>query len=156
MLKYNRLAIAFYIFCSSCASAKINTNEKESLPAAALKPYGRYVLHNKKDLELIGSAVHFGFSFQGKECKLFASIRDTTAHNYLQYELDGEYQNKIRISGNSSKPIVLTAQEERTHTVWVYKATEAHSGAIVIQKTTGKKCKATPKACGSFNRIYWQ
>ncbi len=145
MLKYNRLAIAFYIFCSSCASAKINTNEKESLPAAALKPYGRYVLHNKKDLELIGSAVHFGFSFQGKECELFASIADTKGHNYLQYELDGEYQKRVRISGNSNKPILLTAQKKELIQVWVYKATEAHSGAIVIQKIKGKNVKPLQK-----------
>jgi hypothetical protein len=31
---------------------------------------------------------------------VFAYLTDTTAHNYLQYELDGVYQKRIRIVGN--------------------------------------------------------
>ncbi len=150
MFRYNCLAVAFCIFCLSCASPKINTNKKDSLPATALKPYGRYVLNDKINLELISSAVHFGFSFQGKECELFASIADTKGHNYLQYELDGEYQKRVRISGNSNKPILLTAQKEGINTVWVYKATEAHSGAIVIQKITWKNIKPLQKPVASL------
>ena len=103
-----------------------------------MKPYGRFIINKDKDLELISSAVHFGFSFEGKECRVFASIPNTKGHNYLQYELDGKYQKRIKITKNSSQPIILTAQKEGTHTVWVYKATEAHTGAIVIQKITGK------------------
>ena len=98
----------------------------------------------EQNVELIGSAVHIGFSFEGNECRIFASIPRLASHNYLQYELDGEYQKRIKISGNSRLPIVLTAQKGGTHTVWVYKATEAHTGAIVVQKITGKNVKALP------------
>jgi hypothetical protein len=119
-------------------SSKISTAAGNSLPATALKPFGRYILNNRQNLELISSAVHFGFSFEGKECLVYASIPDTNGHNYLQYVLDGNYQKRIRISGNSNQPFTLTAQKEGTHIVWIYKATEAHTGPIVIEKITAK------------------
>jgi hypothetical protein len=142
ILKYNRLVIVFCLLCLSFTSAKIITKTTRVLPATALKPFGRYIVNKEQNVELISSAVHFGFSFEGNECQIFASIPGTEGHNYLQYELDGEYQKRIKISGNSKLPIVLTAQKGGTHTVWVYKATEAYTGAIVIQKITGKDLKA--------------
>jgi len=60
-------------------------------------------------LELISSGVHFGFTFHGKECKLYASNFYAGGHNYLQYVLDGVYQKKIRIDENSQEPILFTA-----------------------------------------------
>ena len=113
-----------------------------TLPATALHPYGRYVVNGAKELELISSAVHFGFSFTGPECRVFAALPNGQGHNYLQYELDGVYQKKIRIEGNSAAPAVITAPGPGRHTVWIYKATEAHTGPIAIQKITGPRIKA--------------
>jgi hypothetical protein len=116
------------------------------LPATALQPYGRYRMNNTnntQNLELISSAAHFGFTFEGTEVRLFASIPNTGGHNYLQYELDGVYQKKIKIVSNSTDPIILKARSGGRHTVWVYKATEAHTGPIFIEKITGKSVQTT-------------
>lgn len=83
-------------------------------------------------MELISSAAHVGFSFEGKACKLYIST--PSGHNYLQYELDGKYERKIRIDATSKEPVVLKAANEGKHTIWLYKATEAHTGAIIIKQ----------------------
>jgi hypothetical protein len=135
-----KLFYALAIFCllySSCTSSKKITADSE-LPASSLFPFGRYDWNDKHDLELISSAVSFGFQFTGKQCEVFAHLNDTSAHNYLQYELDSVYQIRIKIPGNENKPVMITANKEGIHTVWIYKATEAHTGPIFIEKITGK------------------
>ncbi len=117
---------------------------KNELAAKALYPIGRYIMDKEQNLELISSAVHFGFTFKGKECKIFATLPTWLNHNYLQYELDGTYQKKVKITQGSDSPLVIHATSGGMHTVWVYKATEAHTGAIIIKKITGKNIKALP------------
>ena len=97
---------------------------------------------------MISSAAHLGFSFTGLQCEISAYIADEAGHNYLQYELDGTYQRRVKISGNDKQPVVITAAENGTHTVWLYKATEAHTGPVFIEKITGEGLKALerPKA----------
>lgn len=112
------------------------------LEARAFSPIGRTVLVEGRGLELISSGSHFGISFEGKECRIFASLSDWQDHNYLQYELDGVYQKRLMISKNDSAPILIQAGEAGKHTVWIYKATEAHSGPIFINKVTGEKLHA--------------
>lgn len=108
------------------------------LTAAELKPFGRSAYDQQNGLELIGSAVHFGFSFQGNTCSIDAYIPNAGAHGYLQYELDGKYQKRIRISGDSKAPIVIKASGTGTHRIWIYKATEAHTGPIFIREVRAK------------------
>ncbi|KAA5541218.1 SGNH/GDSL hydrolase family protein [Adhaeribacter rhizoryzae] len=137
----NLLALTLCFFCLSCSTFNINNPQEEYLPAAALQPFGRYLLNQEQKLELVSSAVHFGFSFEGTECQLFASIPNANGHNYLQYELDGVYQKRIRVAGNAKEPIRITAPTTGKHIVWVYKATEAYTGPILISSITGKKLK---------------
>jgi lysophospholipase L1-like esterase len=144
----NYLLIGFSFLALSFTPPRSTTKAVDTLSATALKPYGRYQLNSDKNLELISSAVHFGFSFEGKECQIFASLLNGQGHNYLQYELDGAYQKRIRVEGNSKEPIVITALGAGKHTVWIYKATEAHTGPIAIQKVTGQKVKALPNPSG--------
>ncbi|MCW3089102.1 MAG: family lipase [Ferruginibacter sp.] len=139
--KFDHLAIALCILCVSCASSNRSSNEPANLPATQLKPYGRFIVDTQQSIELISSAAHVGFSFEGTECQLFASLPNAGSHNYLQYELDGTYQKRIKISGNTTQPIVLATQTEGKHTIWIYKATEAYTGAILIQKISGKNVK---------------
>ncbi|MGZ5190326.1 MAG: GDSL-type esterase/lipase family protein, partial [Flavisolibacter sp.] len=132
----------FFVFIfascfSGCASSK-NQSGKNILEPSDLKPFGRYALVENKHLELISSAVHFKFSFEGKECQVFASLSHPGAHSYIQYELDGVYQKRIRIDGDSSKSFTISAPEDGIHTITIYKATEAHTGPVFIQKVTGK------------------
>lgn len=86
--------------------------------------------------------MHFGFTFEGNECRVFASIPSGKGHNYLQYEVDGVYQKRIRVSGNSVDPIILRTATTGKHRVWIYKATEAHTGPVAITKIEGNNIKA--------------
>lgn len=67
-------------------------------------------------------------------------------HNYLQYVLDGEYQKRIKVDGKNPEPVVLTAPNEGKHTVWIYKATEANTGAVIIEKITGQNLAAIKRS----------
>jgi lysophospholipase L1-like esterase len=120
----------------------VSHENNTALAATALHPYGRYSTDQQKNLQLISSAVHFGFSFTGSKCIVYASLDNVSAHSYLQYELDGAYQKRIRLNGNLSQPLVIDADDNGKHTVWIYKATEAHTGPVLIQKITGKNLHA--------------
>lgn len=111
----------------------------DTLYAAKLKPVGRYFLNDKKELVMISSAVHFGFKFKGPQCELYISTNDIKDHNFFQYELDGVYKKRIRIEGRDKNPIIIKASGNGKHTVWIYKATEAHSGAILVEKIIAKQ-----------------
>ncbi|UOG72905.1 GDSL-type esterase/lipase family protein [Hymenobacter tibetensis] len=128
----------------SCAPSRPGTSTSDTLPATSLQPYGRTSI-NGQQLELISSAVHFGFSFEGEQCQVFASLPNGQGHNYLQYELDGVYQKRIRLTGDSKEPLVIAAPGAGKHTVWIYKATEAHTGAIAIEKVVGNNIKSLQK-----------
>ncbi|GAB3528494.1 SGNH/GDSL hydrolase family protein [Pontibacter brevis] len=143
--KYIQFAAAFSLFCLSCTSVRNNTGSAAELPATALQPYGRYTLNEAQNLELISSAMHFGYTFEGNESQLYASIPGGSGHNYLQYELDGVYQKRVRVSGSSAAPIIIKAPTGGRHTVWVYKATEAHTGPVAIEKVTGQNVQAIQK-----------
>lgn len=113
----------------------------DTLHAAALKPYGRYRLTEAGQLELISSAVHVGVTFRGTQCVVYAAAQGAGAHNYMQYELDGVYQKRIRVNGNRDTAIVITAATPGMHALWIYKATEAHTGPVFITKVAGRGIK---------------
>jgi len=146
-MKYKLIHSAFILFllCCDCSFQK-KPASNNVLHASSLFPFGRYAWNEKKELELISSAINFGFSFSGTECKVFAYLTDSTAHNYLQYELDGVYQKRIRIVGNERRPLVITANQKGAHIVWIYKATEAHTGPIFIEKIAGQDLKPLKRA----------
>lgn len=135
---YFLISICLIISCTSTKNRNTNT---DVLAAKDLLPYGRSLITNEK-LELISSAVHFGFSFDGNECAVYASVPESMDHNYLQYELDGVYQKRIKISKDEKGPVRLTAANSGKHTVWIYKATEATTGPIFIEKIEGRNLKA--------------
>lgn len=129
------LVIFFLVFINS--SSDKTKNETTILYAKDLVAYGRSELAPDQSLELISSAAHFGFSFVGKTCTIYTSLPSWLDHNYLQYEQDGIYQKKIKIS-KKVHSVTITAPDDGKHTVWIYKATEAATGAIFIQKIEGK------------------
>ncbi|MBC6112613.1 GDSL family lipase [Pedobacter sp. CCM 8938] len=130
------------LFLGEIGQAQEKQNIIDTLYASQLKPFGRTLLNKQQELELISSAVHFGFKFEGDQCTIFASVKDQGAHNYIQYELDGVYQKRIRINGNLKEPIVIKTSGKGEHTVWIYKATEAHTGPIIISKIVASHVKA--------------
>ena len=105
-----------------------------------LTSFGRFALSSEGKLELISSAVHFGFRFSGRTCRIDAYIPEKSAHNYLQYTLDGVYQKRIKIEGNNRTPIAIGGLEMGSHTIWIYKATEAATGPVFIEKIIATDC----------------
>jgi hypothetical protein len=132
-----RLAVLIMLTISSTFSYA-----QSRLSAQQLKPFGRYAYDQKRGLELISSAVHFGFSFEGNTCSVDASIADVNGHNYLQYELDGKYQKRIVVNGSAKTPINIKVPTSGKHQIWIYKATEAHTGPIYIKTVRAKAIKA--------------
>src|SRR4051812_10995903 len=141
--RYRGIQFLLILICSlnGCVTSKKGADSNDILPAASIHPYGRFAVNKDHGLEMISSAVHFGFSFEGTECRIFATISAKEGHNYLQYELDGEYQKRVKIQSNAMAPLILKSANPGKHTVWIYKATEASSGPIYIEKVTGKNIK---------------
>jgi lysophospholipase L1-like esterase len=138
-----KISLLFIIVISSfqAVMAVAKAKPTDTLYANRLKPYGRSLINDRNQLELISSAVHFGFSFRGNQCELYVSLKDKNAHNYIQYELDGVYQKRIRIEGGSSAPIVIKTATTGYHTVKIFKATEAHTGAVQVSKVVANTVK---------------
>jgi lysophospholipase L1-like esterase len=134
--------VAFYVFFSGCVTSKPDSSKVSQLQPTDMHPFGRTIINSNQHLELISSAAHVGFSFEGTECRVYASSVSWQHHNYLQYELDGVYQKRLRISSKSTDTIVITAPKAGKHTVWIYKATEAHTGAVIIQSVAANNVKA--------------
>jgi hypothetical protein len=139
------VVITFYLVCAACSSAKRNPVAVNQLPAAALHPFGRSMLDDQGNLVLISSACQFGVSFDGTTCSLQVTV-PWPNHNYLQYELDGVYQKRIRIDSGSNVPIVITARTPGNHTVWIYKATEAHTGPILVHSVSAPNAQALQRS----------
>jgi hypothetical protein len=144
LLRFNPIVFAACFILSSCVSSQKSLSNNHALPASDLHAYGRFVTDDKQNLELVSSGVHFGFTFEGDQCEVFAYSTNAGSHNYLQYELDGAYQQRLRIEGKPGQSIIIKAPKRGKHTVWVFKATEAHSGGITIEKISGNKVKALP------------
>jgi hypothetical protein len=128
-----RVILLFLLFIFVNKSQSI-ASSGDTLWASSLHPYGRFAKNGYNDLELISSAVHFGFRFTGTGCSVYAYIPDPSAHNYLQYTVDGIYQKRIRIEGNKREPFRISGLGNGQHTVWIYKATEAATGPVFIEK----------------------
>jgi hypothetical protein len=141
-MKLNFSILLFSVCLSQLSCSVIrNQDQQNTLVAADLNPFGRSVLNETKGLELISSAVNFGFSFDGTSCAVYAQIPDPKGHNYLQYELDGVYQKRIRVDGNSAAPIKINVPAGK-HELRIYKATEAHTGPIFISKVAADHIKS--------------
>src|SRR5689334_4632758 len=104
--KYSWLLLTCILF--ECSNQKKAQGERDHLDPSELMPYGRTSYRQDGSLELISSAVHVGFTFIGKDCSVMASIPLWLDHNYLQYEMDGVYQKRLRIGHDSSTAINIS------------------------------------------------
>ncbi|MFP5080038.1 GDSL-type esterase/lipase family protein [Pedobacter sp. JCM 36344] len=140
--------LLFYalIFCAQISSAASNSLLADTLYADKLKPLGRTLINDQKQLELVSSAASFEFKFKGNKCEIYFSLKDKKAHNYIQYELDGSYQKRLRVEGNSNGPIVISTESSAAHTVRVFKTTEAHTGGILVLKIVASHVKPNKNA----------
>jgi hypothetical protein len=151
-LMYSKLFFLFFvtIFSIERSLAYDRPGSSDTLYADKLYPIGRTILNAQNQLELISSAAHFGFKFKGNQCELYLSLKDKGAHNYIQYELDGVYQKRLRVEGNSTAPIIIKTSAAGSHTIKVYKTTEAHTGALQIIKITANQIKPIKPAKAPF------
>ncbi len=133
----------FFGLC--CATKKPAGAVVHVLSATSLKPFGRTAINEQQQLELISSAAQVGFSFEGPECTVMASVPAWLSHNYLQYELDGVYQKRLRISSKTAAPVVIKAGTGGRHTVWLYKATEARTGPVFLHQISGTNLHAVER-----------
>lgn len=125
---------------SSC-SVQNNLKTKSELAGNELNAFGRFDVNNGR-LELIGSAVHLGVSFDGDYCELLLSLDSWQNHNYIQYELDGVYQKRLRVNGGGTVSLIIRAASKGKHTLWIYKATEAQTGPVYIHKLNAQNIQA--------------
>lgn len=140
---YSKNLFAYLGICLICLGGlKTFAVPKDTLFAVSLHPYGRYLKNSRGDVELISSAVYFGFRFKGTACSLYAYYPDPGGHNYLQYSLDGVYQKRIKISGNVHSPLLIAALGKGPHIIWIYKATEAQTGPVFIEKIVAQDITA--------------
>lgn len=117
--------------------ANPSTPSANRLCGNELKVMGRFAVDGQK-LELITSGAYTGVRFKGDQCVIIVSTGDE--HNYIQYELDGVYQRRTRV--NSGQPDSLKiATKQGQHILWIYKATEAHTGPIFIHEIIAQKVK---------------
>src|SRR5688572_29910567 len=101
-MQLSKFFVALAVSCILCFCAVSKRgSERDTLTVGELSVYGRYYFNDRQQLALVSSAVHFGFSFEGKACSLYVSLPGASGHNYLQYELNGQYIKRIRIDGNS-------------------------------------------------------
>jgi lysophospholipase L1-like esterase len=133
-----------FLYVSCSPAGKISTASGDRLSGEQLKPIGRFDIANNR-LELISSGVHFGVAFEGSECTITTSLSNGQDHNYLQYELDGVYQKRLRVD-KSTLELKVTTSSAGKHTLWIYKATEAHTGPVFIHQVmaTGVKSLNIP------------
>lgn len=137
-MKKNLLLMPVLIGMALVFTASLPVDRGETtLPARDLHPFGRTLATPEGHVELISSAAHVGFHFSGTTCQVYAYVHGT-GHNYLQYEIDGVYQKRLRVEGNVRTPLTITTTGNGPHLVWIYKATEAHTGPVFIEKITGK------------------
>ncbi len=141
LIKYCALMFACCLLYLAVAAQTGADYNHQVLYGNELIPLGRYSVQ-AQNLKLVSSAAHLGFTFTGKECTVYAFVSAGSGHNYLQYELDGVYQQKIKVQGGGVQPLTIAATGGGTHTVWLYKNTEAQTGPVYIQKITGEHLHA--------------
>ena len=122
-----------FLLLSGCFLRQSDQKETGILKAKEITPVGRFK-YTSDGVELISSATHFGFSFEGKDCRVYATTSKNSAHGYIQYVLDGVYKERVKVSEDADQPIILHASSEGKHQIWIYKATEATTGPIAIRK----------------------
>ncbi|HEX2532134.1 MAG TPA: GDSL-type esterase/lipase family protein [Chitinophagaceae bacterium] len=131
------------LWLAGCFAGRPATFRQDAeLPGARLFYTGRYRLSGDSAAELISSGVHTTFSFNGSACTVQAAAAPG-AHSYLQYELDGQYQGRVRVEAGGTA-ISINATVPGRHTVRLFKATEAHSGPLYLRRISGSGVRAQP------------
>ena len=122
----------FIVAAFACAGKSENVTDKQ--------PYtvkGRTEVLEWNTIALIGSASSVTFGFKGTKCTVKLSTTDTYEHhNYIVIEVDGQYYSRYKIQpSGTSVPVMV--QGGQSHTLTVYKATEASNGTVLFKGADG-------------------
>jgi hypothetical protein len=136
------VAHAFVLVSIGCGSTSgIATSSKTAIAGNELKVMGRFFVTDHR-VELISSGAHFGVTFEGSTCTIVTSLGSGQDHNYIQYELDGVYQKRLKIRGTGTDSLRIETSSPGSHTLWIYKATEAHTGPVFVHQLIAKDIQA--------------
>jgi lysophospholipase L1-like esterase len=98
-------------------------------------------------IALIGSASSVTFGFKGDKCDINLRAHDDNFehHAYVVIELDGQYYSRYKVLPGGTKLSIVASGSAKTHTLSVYKATEAANGQVIFLGAVGTLMKATQK-----------
>lgn len=92
---------------------------------------------------LISAASSVRFSFTGSKCSISLQSKDSYDHHaYVSLELDGKYLGRMRIE-SILKDYPVAVPAGKSHTLTVYKATEATTGSILFNGATANLIKTS-------------
>ena len=97
---------------------------------------GRVEILKEGNVVLIGSASSVTFEFTNANCEVILQSTDSDHHNYVVFELDGDYLGRFRIKKGAAQSFpIKTTKKQSTHRLTIYKATEAANGSVLFLGT---------------------
>lgn len=130
----------FYVICLSFLMACNTQKEQVFYPDHAdIRYSGRVDLQNPKIPELAGSASFVELAFTGDSCAvLLKKCNPAGEHNFISFELDGEYQGRIKLDSDTMRTYIIRADSSAaSHVLRIVKETEAANGNVAFG---GVKC----------------
>lgn len=126
-LRHLLMLLPFVVFSNQQNYEYSNTLENYFLVS------GRVDVFSKSMCGLISSASSVTFSFKGKSASYsLKSVDSWEHHNYFCLVVDGDYKGRFKIQSGLPQVFSVSSEEDKIHTVSIYKATEAASGTIVF------------------------
>lgn len=95
---------------------------------------------------LIGSASSLKFKFYGKQCRIWMqNAAPGEDYNYISLVIDGVRQPRTALRLDSLSPVdVIPASPGLSHTIEMYKETEAINGAVIVSKVEADSLGKSP------------
>lgn len=110
--------LLFFLTCATFASTPVSEGGRVDHPSEGV-------------IRLIGAASYVAFDFKGASCKVrLAAVDAYEHHNYVCFELDGNYLGRFRIEAGPAKDYSVPIDRPGRHHLVVYKATEASNGYV--------------------------
>lgn len=131
-MKYHVLILL--VLFISCKDESKNSEIVKPFTTKNLNYQGRVDFLKDSTLALISPGSSISFNFSGNFCEVYLKS-EFRPHSYISIEIDGEFLEKIKIEADSIKPYqIKIPSKNKTHTVQIFKETEASNGSIIIEK----------------------
>ncbi|MBN2349575.1 MAG: hypothetical protein JXJ22_12080 [Bacteroidales bacterium] len=111
---------------------------------------GRIDFSNPEHPILSGAGAYFQVKFKGNSCTvLLEDMNSDGRYNYISYNIDGNYQGRIKLEKDSLRYELASGLNQGSHTLLVCKATEAMLGPVGF---SGIECQELLPAEVKFER----